>query len=572
MNRFLFFVLGLAVFIPANLNAGWWPLAKKDQGSSGDYEEAWWYRKSEKKSQSVDGDNIDWEKRSLWAPIVERRKSKEHKGSYLIYNDVERDYIRLFPQVWDLNLESSISMGPWLGRTYKDVPYTEQEYVDLRTKMLNKELDVLKKEHIRRKKDAATMGTESEEDVNNLLDNFLDGGKVEENTEEDEEKYLKDFDLQGAGKRILGRMVVPRSRAIETEAVYFQLHDGSIYCVELATGLTVWVIKLSDQLETIPYETTETMHFVTNGYYYMIDKQAGLVQHRSHLDRAIQPTAFATNNSHFLASYRNRVINWNPDRNFPMWVKLMEGQISGGVYGNSEGILVPQENGVMTALGFEGEVKWNFENKGIAEDRLYFEAQLRKVLQQITEEQSKAKIEEREEDKVKVREWELEAREIEVGIDKLSSRIKGRFLSRPITAGDSVYIGNTDFNLYKLNRFTGIPLWKYTCKGKLMEPPTVGNAMVWQRDTTDVLHGVDDKTGILKDTIVGVKKVIFANDDIVFFRNIENRVVVKSSLGYSFIDGLEASLVKISMEKEVLFAYKPGQKTVEVFDLSRMRR
>lgn len=564
--------------------------------------QAGWRTSSSDKKQTSSQTSSSGEKKGFWSKVGDKfkkdkpatstssapgqEKPKDASGAvpaksetdFLVLNDKKRDYLRALPSMWGLDVGKPLLKTAWIGHTFKKVPYSEEEYVALKEKLITDELNSRKRMYVQKKK--AALGGEAEEtekDVSNLLENMLAG---EDNVMVEKEKadldsdkvFLEDFDEEEARRQILERLVVPQARSIQARAVYFQTQDNHLYCVELESGLTDWILALPSPLSAPMHETRDTLQFVMDGYLYVVEKESGLVLHRSMLDRATQPVVFSRRDVFFVASYRRRVIQWDPDKNFPVWSHLLSGEISNGVYGNDENLMLPQENGELTAIGFDGEVKWTFVNKGVAEDRLYLERELRDTLAKIAKEQSEAEKEDRQPDKNAIRIQEQIADDIEKRIEILSSRVRGRFLSAPVTKGDSVYVGSTDFNLYKLNRYTGIPDWQYTCRSQVVQEAHVDESKVWVLDMVGVLHGLDVKSGKRTDVEEGVTQLIRAGQNLVFYRNSVGQVMVHTRLGSAAIDGLEGRSALVAEEMDILFGFQPGSSVITTYDLSAVRR
>ena len=72
---------------------------------------------------------------------------------------------------WFLNMPSDVAGPVWLGTTYREVPYTEYEFNKLREEKINKELDRLKKDHIKKAK--AEASKEGGAAVDDLLSDLL---------------------------------------------------------------------------------------------------------------------------------------------------------------------------------------------------------------------------------------------------------------------------------------------------------------------------------------------------------------------------------------------------------------
>lgn len=538
--------------VPSSLEAAWWfPFKKKKETAVAE-------RGDEKQSGGFLGFG-----------------KKEPLGvGQVNYRNVTHTYEKDVPRLW--KLVSTDKIYPdlmWIGTTYKDMPYTEKEFLAIRKRRVDEELKVLKKEYVAKRKAEASENMSTEE-AENLLDTITLGGESAdaEKKEVDESKYLEGFDEQVVRRRIQTRIFIPQSHSVKTKSLYFQQRDNQLYCVELETGIIVWVLKLQSKIDAVPYETDEALYFFSEGDFLGVDKQAGLLLFKSKVDRACLSVPYVHDSHHVLGTYRRRVILWDKSDNIPIWQRQLTGEIS-HVLGTDDLILAAQENGILTGVGFDGSIRWNFVNKGYTEDRVYLEAMLRKLRQQIVDENTSARRDAREPDKQLLMRLNSEIDRIESRITDLENRTRGRFLARPVVSMSSIFVGSTDFNLYCLNRYSGIPNWQYTTKGPIEDSPIASNRNVFQVDGRNILHKVSIETGRAVEMIHGVHRLLYADDSSMFYFTGDGILKTKTSRGEGRLSGFgRLSKIFVDSDPDVLVGAEPDERQIYVWDLSVIYR
>jgi len=72
---------------------------------------------------------------------------------------------------------------------------------------------------------------------------------------------------------------------------------------------------------------------------------------------------------------------------------------------------------------------------------------------------------------------------------------RGAVVSSPVVAGDSVYVGSADHQLYALDRASGTVRWKFPTKGRVSSSPAVAGGLVYVASYDGRLYAVDAATG-----------------------------------------------------------------------------
>ena len=447
---------------------------------------------------------------------------------------------------WHLSLPSEITGPVWLGTTYREVPYTEVEFNKLRDEKVAIELDRIRQDHIRRVK--AEKSKEGAA-VDDLLSDLLAEGQEEK--EEDLSKYLVDFDEEAVRRRVANRTFVSQTRYVPIPAVYLTLKNQQIFCIDLKTGITSWVYSLKLPIRDIPFETEEELFLVQAGSCYVIDKQTGLATEKVNFDRAVHPVLYSNQGRLYPVGYGNRVASWTPKRSVANWYHKLSGAVNGGVFGHSEGLLFPLSNGELTSLSFEGEEKWTFISKSHSDEKIYLEKIIEDLNKEVESEKKEASREDRDADLEVLDRLEKETEAIEDKINDLKDRARGMYLAKPHEFGESLIIGSTDFNLYNLNRFSGLPEWSYSCGASLKEEALGSGDWVYVRDSKSRLHKVGYASGKGEVMANGLSRLLGALDELACYEK-DDKVWLdwKSSKGY--FDGWDSKNTFISKDMKQL--------------------
>jgi len=454
---------------------------------------------------------------------------------------------------WHLELPSEVSGPVWLGTTYREVPYSEVEFNRLRDEKIAIEFERIKQDHIRRVKAEKSKDGAA---VDDLLSDLLAEG--EEDKEEDVSKYLEDFDEEAIRRRVASRTFVSQTRYVPIPAVYLTLKNQQIFCIDLKTGITTWVYSLKLPIRDVPYETEEELFIVQAGACYVIDKQTGLATEKINFDRAVHPVLYSNQGRLYPVGYGNRVASWTPERNVANWYFKLPGAANGGVFGHSEGLLFPMSNGELMSVSFEGEEKWTFISKSHSDEKIYLEKIIEKLNKESENEKKEASREDRSADLEVLSRLEKETEAIDLKISDLRKRARGMYLAKPHIYDDSIIIGSTDFNLYRLNRFSGLPEWSYSCGASLKEESLASGEWVYVRDAKNRLHQVGYETGKGKVVMSGLARVLGALNDLACYEK-DKKIWLNWGSSQGYFEGWDSKNTYMSKDmKQVIGVDKAG--------------
>jgi outer membrane protein assembly factor BamB len=438
-------------------------------------------------------------------------------GAYLTAEEKGRPSRKISAR-WSVDLDQKIHSKSWIGTTYRDKPYTEEEFYALREREVANEVERLKQEHISKKK--AEITKESGVIVEDLLDDLL-GGDDEEEEEEDLSKYLEGYDEESVRLRVSRRTFIPQSRAVVIPALYVQGENNELFCLELETGLAVWVLKLDAPLEHVPYESDSHLYIVEGVQCKVVDKRSGFVADRVRFDRAIHPRVFSYDGMIFAVSYQGHLMGWDLNRNFPDWTVRLADRAELGVFGHDNGLFIPVDGGFSYSFSFNGAAQWKFSSKAESDEKIYLEKERNKHIKAMEAEGKSARIEGRSEDKEYMNRQERAIDLIDDKKAQLAYRTRGNFVSAPDFVKDALFVGNTDFQFYRLDLYSGIPEWVYPCSGEVRSAPVAADSFVWQLDRSGVLHKVDAESGSGEAIASSVAKVVMASDDWVTYWSVK---------------------------------------------------
>lgn len=411
---------------------------------------------------------------------------------------------------WVVRVGRELGGVSWLGTSYKNVPYTEGEFNDLRNKKIKSEVDRLKKDHIARKR-AARSREGGQEQIEGLLDDLLAGG--DQAKENEDAEMLKDFNEEQVYRRVTNRTFVAQSRPVVIPSIYVQSRRGDLFCLELETGLTSWVVRLEVPLLYIPFETEKELFIVDGGTVKIIDKRSGFITDHVRLDRAVFPKVYFNDDRIYSISFEDRALSWQVDKTYRDWLYRMPGAVVHGIFGHSSGLILPLDTGEIVSLSFDGKEKWNFISKSYSDEKIYLERLMNKHSKAIEKEKGDARKSNRPEDRQFIRKHEREIDLLQSKILKLDQRTRGQYVAEPLLVKDDVIIGCTDFQLYSLSRFSGIPNWSYSCGAEVKAKPHQDSKWIWQRDELRRVHRVDLKTGKGEIVLRGVDRILAPKND-----------------------------------------------------------
>lgn len=433
----------------------------------------------------------------------------DQQGFSITITQDERKPQAIAPE-WVIRLGSELIGVSWLGTSYKNIPYTEGEFNDLRDEKIRAEVERIKRDHINRKR-AARSREGGQEQIEGLLDDLLAGDEGEQ--ENEEEEFLKDFNEEQVLRRVTNRTFVAQNRPVVIPSIYVQTTRGDLYCLELTTGLTSWVVRLEEPLLHVPFETEKDLFIVDGGTVKVIDKRSGFITDHVRLDRAVFPKVYYNDNRIYSISFEDRALSWQIDKTYRDWLYRMPGAVVHGMFGHSAGLMMPLDSGQIISLSFDGDEKWTFVSKSYSDQKIYLERLLNKHSKAIEKEKGDARKTNRPEDRAFIRKHEIKINALEKEIISLDDRTRGKYVAEPLFVGDDVIIGCTDFQLYNLSRYSGIPNWSYSCGAEVKEKAHQDGEWVWQRDELGRVHKVNLKTGEGGIVLRGISRILAPKND-----------------------------------------------------------
>ena len=488
---------------------------------------------------------------SLWSKVKNAVALDEQEGGSLangsiVYKEASAEQIEnVIPPAWAIKIGQSLNSCIWIGTTYKEIPYAEQDFYKLRNDKIEEEVHKKRQSHIAKKKaEAAKAGAEVSELLNDLL------VPTEDKKVKDESKFLEGFDEDEVRRSISKRMFVSQSRAVVIPAIYMQAQTGDLYCIELETGLTSWANRLSMILTQQPFEDEKNIYVVQGVECVVIDKKSGFVADKIAFDRAVYPVVYAHGGQVYAASYDQRILCYKWGERYSEWSWSIPGAVDKGVYGHDNGLLVPMNNGEVMSYGYDGKEQWKFVSKSNSDERIFLEGLRNEHGKAIEKEKAEARKDGRAEDSAILFRISKEIEAIDQKLKELSHRVRGKYLAAPILQDQDMVIGSTDFQLYRMNRYSGLSQWAYTCSSEVKEAALLRDSWVWQLDALGNLHRIDYKTG--KGMIVqrGVEKVLDAQKDGVIYSS-KGEIKLWS-------DKVQASLSKFSPKNQVAVSLIAG--------------
>jgi outer membrane protein assembly factor BamB len=87
--------------------------------------------------------------------------------------------------------------------------------------------------------------------------------------------------------------------------------------------------------------------------------------------------------------------------------------------------------------------------------------------------------------------------------DRSIGTVGGTEYSSPVVAGNSVYVGSLDGNLYAFNASTGVPVWTFAAGGAIHSSPAVSGGIVYVGSQNGTLWAINATTGKKVWSVVG---------------------------------------------------------------------
>ena len=436
--------------------------------------------------------------------------------------------------LWTIDLGQPISKQSWVGSTYKSIPYSELEFNQIRKKKVEEEFQRLRTEYINKKK--AEINKNSEAVVENLLDDLL-GGDTKKEKEEDVEIYLEGFDEDVVRRRVASRTFVSQDRAVLVPCLYVETQRGELYCLELETGLTVWVLGLSAPLVGVPFESEKYLYIVDASVCRVVDKRSGYVTEKIDFRRAIHHRVYGQGDRVFAYSYDRSLLCYEWGGRFAKWSLRVNAAALSGVFGHDNGVMLPMDDGKFYSVSFDGSIQWNFVSKAHSDEKIYLEKLRERHAKELEREQGLARKEGRPEEKEFIRKHSKAIDEINQKIVNLEFRARGRYVAPSVISGEDLFVGSTDYQFYKLSRFSGLPEWSYSSGGELKMRPECSVDEAWVVTESGALHRVDRKMGKGVAVVAsGVARLLGVRDGVAIYQSNDGVVHFYFEGGAAHID------------------------------------
>ena len=488
---------------------------------------------------------------SLWTKVRSAIAPRESNGKEIsdyaiVYKEQNLNKIEnVINPAWAVRLGQSLDSCVWIGTSYKDIPYSEEDFYKIRNEKIEEAVAKKRESYIAKKKaESAKAGAEVSELLNDLL------VPTEQKKVKDDSKYLEGFDEDEERRTISTRMFVSQSRAVVIPAVYVQSTTGDLYCLELETGLTSWVNHLTIALTQSPFENEKNVFVVQGVEGKIIDKKSGFVADKIAFDRAVYPLVYAHDDRVYAASYDKRILCYKWGEKYPEWTLLMPGGVNQGIYGHDNGLLAPLSSGELLSYGFDGREQWSFVSKSNSDERIFLEGLRNEHNKAIEKEKADARKDGRAEDNNILFRITKEIESIDQKLKELTHRVRGRYIAGPVIQGQDLVLGSTDFQLYRMNRYSGLSQWAYTCSAEVKEAALIRAQWIWQLDSLGDLHRIDFVSG--KGTVVAhrVDRVLDAKNNGVIFIS-KGKILIWN-------DEIQAELSGISAKTRVVASLESG--------------
>lgn len=472
--------------------------------------------------------------------------------------------------LWVVDLGRSLTKQSWIGSTYKSIPYSELEFNQIRKRKVEAEFQRLRTEYINKKK--AELNKDSAAAVENLLDDLLGGES--ESREEDVEVYLEGFQEDVVRRRVVSRTFVSQVRAVVVPCLYVESEEGELYCLELETGLTVWVLDLVAPLVGVPFESEKYLYLVDASVCHVIDKRSGYVAEKIDFNRAIHHKVYGQGERVYAYSYDRSLLCYEWGGRFSKWNIRLDSAALSGVFGHDNGVILPMDNGKFYSVSFDGSIQWSFVSKAHSDEKIYLEKLRERHAKELEREQGLARKEGRPEEKLFMRKHSKAIDEINQKIADLEFRTRGRYIAPPVTSGKDMFVGSTDYQFYKLNRFSGLPEWSYSSGGEIEKRPECSGDFAWVATESGALHRVNRKSG--KGTVVvpsGVARLMGVTDDVALYQTQSGVVSIYADDGGAIIDRKwgEGVGIEISAKDRLLIQSVRYSGVISGFSMKRFK-
>ncbi|MDF2545138.1 MAG: hypothetical protein K0R93_36 [Anaerosolibacter sp.] len=270
-----------------------------------------------------------------------------------------------------------------------------------------------------------------------------------------------------SGKRItknqLNDVVIGASPAAENDTVFFGSYDGHMYALDIKTGALKWKFKTEASVRSSPALYKGKVYFGSfDGHMYCVDAKAGNLEWKYQIPPhpnspvwEIQSSPMIYDDIVYFGGIDHTIYALDSRTGKERWAKYFADQPIYSTIAYKEGILfhgtIGWHNPRVCAVDLDGNIKWKFQNR----DRTIRDS---------------------------------------AGNLYIGSWIHNqqRFFPSPVIAGDLLYIGCWDKNLYALDIHTGEMKWKFTAEGPIGSSAAVRDGIVYVGSYDGHLYALSD--------------------------------------------------------------------------------
>ncbi|MFZ5967829.1 MAG: PQQ-binding-like beta-propeller repeat protein [Bacillota bacterium] len=265
-------------------------------------------------------------------------------------------------------------------------------------------------------------------------------------------------------KNELTEVIVAGSPAVENETVFFGSYDGHMYALDVETGDMKWKFKTGAGVKSSPALYKGKVYFGSfDGYMYCLDMKDGSLKWKYQIKPhpnspiwEIQSSPTIYEDIVYFGSIDHCIYALDSRTGKERWAKYFADQPIYSTLAYKEGVLyhgtLGWHNPRVCAVEADGKIKWKFQVK----DRGIWDSK----------------------GNVYIGSW-------------MNDNL--RFFASPVIAGEMLYIGSWDKNLYALDINTGEMQWKFTTEGPIGASAAVKDGIVYVGSYDGYIYALSGK-------------------------------------------------------------------------------
>ncbi len=289
---------------------------------------------------------------------------------------------------------------------------------------------------------------------------------------------------------------VASSPALVNELVYIGARDGSVHCLELATGASRWRFTTQDRVESSPAIGGNALYVGSHdGRVYAIDARSGEEIWATNLKRPVRASCNLVDNLVVVGCWDGAVYGLDAETGRQRWRFEAEGEVYSSAALANGTAFVGSWDGRLYAIDCEdGSKRWEYATGGEIfsspalsddDDVVVFGSDDGAVY---ALDASSAELVWRKDTKGAVRsspaiadgcvyvgslDGEFYALQLADGEERWAYTTGEEIVSSPAVAGDLVYVGSRDGALYALSADNGEELWRHSTAYGIVSSPAV---------------------------------------------------------------------------------------------------